>query len=393
MEWTLSPEEQEIVSLIARLARERFAPRAARYDAENIFPVEDYDDLREHHLMDLTVPKEYGGKGMSSLGYCLAMREMAKGDSSTALTFNMHATIMTIIAHIATSEQKARYFAEVVNRGAIFASIGSEPNASPNANKFYIETSLTKAPGGYRLNGTKYFCSFGNAADYYFIYAMLEGTNRIREGLVSAVVPRGTPGVTVVETWNSMAMRATASHSMTYQDGFVREDDIVGSPGVVFTSGLGTEYAVGYAAIYLGIAEAAYEFVRDYARTRIIRPDTQPIGHSPVIQRYIAEMSVALEAARLMSARAALTSHPGTSERVFAISQAKYFSAETAIKVTDLALRVCGGRGLLKDYPLERYYRDVRAGLVMGPSTDFLLLNIGRAELGLNMPLRGQGDL
>jgi len=222
---------------------------------------------------------------------------------------------------------------------------------------------------------------------------MLQGTSRIREGLVSAVVPRGTPGVAVVETWNSMAMRATASHSMTYQDGFVREDDIVGSPGVVFTSGLGAEYAVGYAAIYLGVAEAAYEFTRDYARTRVIRPDTQPIGHSPVIQRYIAEMSVALEAARLMSARAALTSRPGASDRIFAISQAKYLSAETAIKVTDLALRVCGGRGLLKDYPLERYYRDVRAGLVMGPSTDFLLLNIGRAELGLNMPLRGQGDV
>ncbi len=389
MEWTLPPDEQEIVSLISRLARERFAPRAARYDAENTFPTENYADLREHRLMDLTVPKEYGGKGLSSLAYCLAMREMAKGDSSTALTFNMHATIMTIIAHIATPEQKERYFGEVVRRGAIFASIGSEPNASPNSSKFYIETTLSKTPGGYRLNGNKFFCSFGNAADYYFIYAMLENTKRIREGLVSAVVPKGTPGVTVIETWNSMAMRATASHSMTYQDGFVREDDIVGPPGVVFTSGLGIEYAVGYATIYLGIAEAAYEFARDYARTRVIKPDTQPIGHSPVIQRYIAEMSVALEAARLMSAQAALTSRPGTSERVFAISQAKYLSAETAIKVTDLALRVCGGRGLLKDYPLERYYRDVRAGLVMGPSTDFLLLNIGRAELGLNMPLRG----
>jgi alkylation response protein AidB-like acyl-CoA dehydrogenase len=142
----------------------------------------------------------------------------------------------------------------------------------------------------------------------------------------------------------------------------------------------------------LGIAEAAYEFARDYAQTRVIKPDARPIGHSPVIQRYIAEMSVTLEAARLMSARAALTAHPGAPERVLAISQAKYLSAETAVKVTDLALRVCGGRGLLKDYPLERHYRDVRAGLVMGPSTDFLLLNIGRAELGLDIPLRAQGE-
>src|SRR5947208_9063805 len=141
---------------------------------------------------------------------------------------------------------------------------------------------------------------------------MLDGAKRIRDGLVSVVVPKGTPGVTVIETWNSMAMRATASHSMTYQDGFVQEDDIVGPPGVVFTSGLGSEYAVGYAAIYRSIAEAAYEFARDYARTRVIKPDTQPIGQSPVIQRYIAEMSVALEASRQLNAHAALTPGPGS---------------------------------------------------------------------------------
>ncbi|MGH8010596.1 MAG: acyl-CoA dehydrogenase family protein, partial [Candidatus Binatia bacterium] len=276
MDWTLPPDEQEIVALIARLARERFALRAARYDAENIFPAENYADLRAHGLMALTVPKEYGGKGLSSPAYCLAMREMAKGDGSTALTFNMHATIMTIIAHLGTPAQKARYFGEVVTRGAIFASIGSEPATSLNFDRFHIETTLTKAPGGYRLNGAKYFCSFGNAADYYFIYTMLEGTRRIRDGLVSAVVAKGTPGVTVIETWNSMAMRATASHSMTYQDSFVQEDDIVGPPGVVFTSGLASEYAVGYAAIYLGIAEAAYEFAHEHARTRVIKPEVQP---------------------------------------------------------------------------------------------------------------------
>jgi alkylation response protein AidB-like acyl-CoA dehydrogenase len=238
----------------------------------------------------------------------------------------------------------------------------------------------------------KHFCSFGNAADYYFVYAMRDGTTRIREGLLSVVIPQGTPGIEVIETWNAMAMRATASHSMTFRDGFVRAEDVVGPPGVVFTSGLGSEYAVGYAAIYRSIAEAAYEFARDYARTRVIKPDTRPIGHSPVIQRHIAEMSVALEASRLLSAQAALTPRPGSSERVLAVSQAKYLAAETAIKVTDLALRVCGGCGLMKDYPLERYYRDVRAGLVMGPSTDFLLSTIGAAELGLNAPRRKRLD-
>ena len=386
MTWELSPDEHETVALIARLARERFSPRAALYDAENRFPDENYADLRAHGLMGLTVPKAYGGKGLSSLAYSQAIGEMAKGDSSTALTFNMHATIMTIIDTVGSPAQKERYFTEVVNRGAIFASIGSEPNASPNARTFFLETRLTEVPGGYRINGTKHFCSFGKAADYYFVYAMRDGTTRIREGLLSVVIPQGVPGVEVIETWNAMAMRATASHSMTFRDGFVRAEDVVGPPGLVFTSGLGSEYAVGYAAIYRSIAEAAYEFARDYARTRVIKPDTQPIGHSPVIQHHIAEMSVALEASRLLNAHAASTPGLGSPERVLAVSQAKYLAAETAIKVTDLALRVCGGRGLMKDYPLERYYRDVRAGLVMGPSTDFLLSTIGAAELGLPAP-------
>ena len=128
----------------------------------------------------------------------------------------------------------------------------------PTPSTFFIETRLTETPGGYRINGTKHFCSFGKAADYYFVYAMREGTTRIREGLLSVVIPQGVPGVEVIETWNSMAMRATASHSMTFRDGFVRAEDVVGPPGFVFTSGLGTEYAVGYAAIYRSIAEAAY---------------------------------------------------------------------------------------------------------------------------------------
>lgn len=386
MNWTLSVDEQTIVAQIADLARERFAPRAAQYDAENRFTSENYADLREHQLLGLTIPKEYGGRGLSSLAYSLAMREMAKGDASTALSFNMHTTIMTILSLFATEEQKRRYFADVISQGALFSSLGSEPAGSPNSPRFYVETSLTKTADGYRLNGEKHFCSIGAAAAYYFAFAMIDGTTGPREGLVSVIVPKGTPGMTLNETWNSMSMRATASDSISFRDCLVTDEHIIGSPGAVFISGVGSEYVLGYAAIYLGIAEAAYEFARAYARTRIVKPDTRPIGHNPLMQRYIGEMSVSLEAARLMSLQAAATARPGVSERIFALQQAKYFSVETAMKVTDIALRVCGGRGLLKDFPLERYYRDVRAGVVMFPSTDFLLLQIGRTELGLNNP-------
>jgi len=292
---------------------------------------------------------------------------------------------MTILSLYASEEQKRRYFGDVISQGALFASLGSEPAGSPNSPRFYVETSLSKTANGYRLNGEKHFCSIGTAAAYYFAFAMIDGTTGPRDGLVSVVVPKGTPGVTLSETWNSMSMRATASHSISFCESSVANEHIIGAPGEVVVGGVGSEYVVGYAAIYLGIAEAAYEFARDYARTRVVKPDTRPISHSPLMQRYMGEMSVNLEAARLMSMQAAMTARPGVPERVFALQQAKYFSVETAMKVTDIALRVCGGRGLLKDFPLERYYRDVRAGVVMFPSTDFLLLQIGRTELGLRV--------
>ena len=147
---------------------------------------------------------------------------------------------------------------------------------------------------------------------------MGDGAKRVRDGLLSVIVPKGTPGVTVIETWNAMGMRATASHSVAFTDAPVQEDEVIGAPGSVFTSGIGSEYVIGYAAIYLGIAEAAYDFARDYARTRVVRPDTKPIGHNPIIQRYIAEMSVQLEAARQLMLHAARMEGFGSPERMLA---------------------------------------------------------------------------
>jgi alkylation response protein AidB-like acyl-CoA dehydrogenase len=186
---SLSPANQEIVQQVSDLARERFSARASHYDTESAFPVENYRDLHQAGLLALTVPQEYGGLGVDSVTFSLCVLEMAKGCPATALTFNMHANVIgTFLEGLATREQKQRYFAEVVEKGSLFASITSEPDSSFR-DRFVLRTSFVPVDGGYHIQGTKHFCSLGDAADYYFVSGLMEGSTSAQDGLVSAMIP------------------------------------------------------------------------------------------------------------------------------------------------------------------------------------------------------------
>src|SRR6266550_8704211 len=158
----LSAEQAALVARMTDLARTRFAPRAARYDAESAFPHENYRDLHATGLLPLTVPRASGGVGADPIAYVHALREMARGCSATALTFNMHSTISGFIDALGTEAQKRRWFAEVVERGRLIASITSEPEQSFR-DKFVLNTVFRKtADGGYHVAGLKHFCSIGD---------------------------------------------------------------------------------------------------------------------------------------------------------------------------------------------------------------------------------------
>src|SRR5262249_17189573 len=149
--------------------------RAARYDAEAAFPLENYRDLHAAGLLGLTVPQAYGGAGADPLTYALCMIELAKGCSATALTFNMHSTVMAIVDTIASDEQKRRVFDEVVQGGKLVASLGSEPGSSFRE-RYIVQTRFEPVDGGYRVKGTKHFASIGENADTYAVIGLIEGT-------------------------------------------------------------------------------------------------------------------------------------------------------------------------------------------------------------------------
>src|SRR5919204_3336133 len=176
----LSAAQADVVARVTELARTRFAPRAARYDAESSFPHDNYRDLHAAGLLPLTVPRAYGGVGADPIAYVHALREMAWGCSATALTFNMHSTITGFIDALGTEAQKRRWFADVVERGRLIASITSEPEQSFR-DKFVLNTVFRRADGGWRVAGVKQFCSIGDAADYYFVTGVVEGTSSAAE--------------------------------------------------------------------------------------------------------------------------------------------------------------------------------------------------------------------
>ncbi|MBI4636159.1 MAG: acyl-CoA/acyl-ACP dehydrogenase [Candidatus Rokubacteria bacterium] len=377
----LTEEQRRIVDRAATLSRERFAARAATYDAESAFPYENYRDLHAAGLLALTVPKAYGGSGADPIAYVHALREIAKGCPATALTFNMHATVTTLIAALGTEAQKRRYFGDIVEGGRLIASITSEPEQSFR-DKFVLNTLFRPVPGGYHVAGVKQFCSLGEAADYYFVTGIVEGTTTALEGVISALIPRSDSGIKVEALWNATGMRGTVSHTIRY-DSTVDAASVVGRPGEILTIDL-SGFALGYAAVYLGIGEAAFDFMVEYAKTRTQKPSTVPMSHHPLVQRTIAEMGTAIRAARLLLHDAARVRMTGDKEAtMLAANQSKTYSADVGLMVTERALRLAGGRGILKDLPLERWHRDALAGPVMPPSNDRCLETVGKLLCGL----------
>jgi len=378
----LTNEQRVVVERVAALSRDRFAARAARYDADSTFPYENYADLHAAGLHALAVPREYGGVGADPVTYVHALREIAKGCSATALTFNMHSTVTTFLAALATEEQKRRYFGEVVGRGARIASITSEPEQSFR-DKFVLNTVFRPTgDGGYRVAGVKQFCSLGDAADYFFVTGILEGQSSARDGVVSAMIPSRDAGVKIEGTWNATGMRGTISHTIRY-DCAVAAANVVGRPGEYLTIDL-QGFALGYAAVYLGIGEAAFEYMTEMARTKTQRPSIEPMSHHPLVQRTVAEVGTQIRAARLLLHEAACLKMAGDREAtMLVVNQAKTYCADVGLMATERALRLAGGRGILKDLPLERWHRDSLAGPVMPPANDRCLETAGKLLCGL----------
>jgi alkylation response protein AidB-like acyl-CoA dehydrogenase len=299
------------------------------------------------------------------------------------MTLHMHSTVMRFIDALGSDAQKRRYFPEVVEGGRLFGSWGSEPAVSLSRTLVF-ETSIHAEPGGWVIDGVKHFCTMALGASYYMVWCALDGGPDMAKSVLQALVPAETPGLGTDGAWNTLGMRATYSPSVTLSQVRVPRDAVLGQPGAALRTGLVEVFALGYAAIYLGIAEAALAFAVDFAKKRVVRPENVPVAHDPGVQRHLGELSVHLEGALLVLADAAERWEAAalTGKAVLA-NRAKYLATEVALLVTSRVIQVVGGRGAYRDYPAERAFRDVRTATLMPPTVDRMLEAIGKHTLGI----------
>ena len=204
------------------------------------------------------------------------------------------------------------------------------------------------------------------------------------KALLQALVPADTPGLASDGRWDTLGMRATFSPSVTFTKVRIPEDATLGRPGAAIQVGVVESFGLGYAAIYVGIAEAALDFAVDYAKKRVVKPENIAIAQDPTVQRHIGNLAVRLDAARLvLEDSAARWDAAEIGTRGNLANRAKFLATETSLEVTSKVIQVVGGRGAYKDYPAERAFRDVRTATLMPPTVDRMLEAIGKSALGI----------
>jgi alkylation response protein AidB-like acyl-CoA dehydrogenase len=379
----LSDSQSAYVERIDQVTRTRIAPRAAAYDREGKNPVESWRDLWKEGFLAAAVPAAYGGLGLDMGTYIACLRAVARGCANTAMTVHMHSTVMRFIDALCTDAQKRRYYAEVVDHGKLFGSWGSEPAVSLSRT-FQIETVVRRRDAGYAVDGLKHFCTMALGASYYMVWSALDGETDMSKALIQVLVPADSPGIHTDGKWDTLGMRATFSPSVELKDVRVTPDALMGEPGNALKVGVVESFALGYAAVYVALAEAALAFAIEALKKRVVKPENIPVSHDPAVQRHIGELEAKLHAVLLVLGDAAARwDKADMLQRGLLANRAKLLATEVGLAVTAHAIQTVGGRAAYKEFPVERAFRDLRTATLMPPTMDRMMEAIGKAALGI----------
>jgi alkylation response protein AidB-like acyl-CoA dehydrogenase len=368
MQRSLTPRQEEIVALAGRLADE-FAERAGEHDRENTFPAENWDRMRDDGFLRLTVPKELGGMGGGLYDLFIAQERLAQGDASTALAVNMHlspALQFAMAWRRLRDERNEWYLRGIADGRIVVASVTSEPGMGGAL--LDNRTTARRVDGGYVVNGHKMFFTESEVCTHFISNARYDDP-QLGPRMLAYRTAKDVPGIALKRTWDTMGMRATQSNDVLFEDLFVPEDEIfhsfpVGHFDARVQQSIFTVAVPSFGAVFLGIAEGGME----WARQHVLRGGKQ---HDGEVQRHFAEMEVLLEAARSTLYRHALEVDGGSyfslpvQDGMARGNLVKYIATNNAVEIMDRVVHVVGGLGYHRRFPVERMYRDVRAGPIM----------------------------
>jgi alkylation response protein AidB-like acyl-CoA dehydrogenase len=373
----------EMIARVDRLA-ELFASRAERHDREGSFAFENVADMRAAGLPRLPVPAALGGDGFNLFQCVRVLQHLARGDASTALGLAMHFHVVGSLAENRTwpDAAYARLCEEIVRDGALVNSAASEPEMGSPSRGGLPATTAARVAGGYVLSGRKSWVTYAPTLRYFLVTATLDGAIGV------FAVAGDSPGVTLIDNWgSSLSLRSSGSFDVQLDNVFVPECWHVEQrpAGQARRGGLPAGWAsCAFAAVYLGVGEGALHALACYAKQRVPTALGKPIAELPHIQRSIGQMDVVLRAARavLYDAAQQWSEQPVQRAKMEAeLAAAKHLCTNAAITATDIALRAAGAGGLDRRLPLERFFRDARAGLMHPPQDDRALELIGKAAI------------
>jgi alkylation response protein AidB-like acyl-CoA dehydrogenase len=386
----MSEKRDRLISLAEELAAD-FATRAGEHDRDNSFPVENVTRLKECGYTALVIPEKHGGLGADLEDYVLCQEQLAQGCAATALAINMHLFGLGSMVERMTEGPQESLFLDTIGRGKQILGGGiSEPETGGDWGVF--ATTARRDGEFYVLNGRKTFTSLSPVIDLFMLMATIEDSSP--PASATFLVPRIVPGLQLVETWDAMGMRATASHDLVIKD--VRIPAIAMSqprpvgPIDGQAISLFAWFSLSVAAVYTGVAIAALKFTREFAGRYKPLTLPRPIKYLPGIQFAVAEADTLIAQSRALYASVAreYLSQAGSFKGETGLARlvmAKYVATNNAIRAVDYCMEAVGAHGILKKFPMERYYRDVRAGVNHPVSNARARELIGKAALEIGL--------
>lgn len=359
MDFMLSDEQQMVRDMCRKFADNELAPKAAEYDRTHEFPWEPVKKLGEMGMLGVVYPGEYNGAGMDYVCYAIAVEEISRGCASNGVIVSAHNSLcLSPIYYFGTEQQKKKYLSKLTTGEWIGCFGITEPGAGSDAAG--TKTTAELKNGKWVLNGTKNFITNGGVADVAVVMAVTEKGVGHR-GLTMFIIEKGTPGFSVGKVEEKLGICASSTTELVFDNCEIPEENILGKKGEGFAIAMHTLDGgrVGIAAQAIGIAQAALDAAAKYAKERV--QFNQPIAKLQAIQWMIADMATEIEASRLLTYRAAQLIGTGDRRKYSRYAaMAKLFASETSHRVTHKAIQIFGGYGYIKEYPVERHYRDAR---------------------------------
>ncbi len=374
----LNEDQKMIRDSIRELVSDKIKPRAREYDEQETFPEKNIEDLRETGFLYMTLPEKYGGIGADTLTYAMTCEEIARGCASTATIFagNNSLGIAPILTY-GTEEQKDEFLPKFAEPNGLGAFCLSEPHAGSDPAS--LKTRAKLEGDEWVINGSKFYITNAAEASIFIVFARSNDQPR-HKGVSTFIVPADTSGITVMPPERKLGIRASVTNAMTFEDVRIPKENLLGEEGKGIRMALTIldKGRIAVAAQAVGIAQAAYEDSIKYAKERT--QFDQPISNFQAIQFMIADMATRIEASRLLYMNAARLADQGK-DYVKSAAIAKLFASESATAVTHKAIQIHGGAGFLKDFEVERYYRDARITEIYEGTSEIMRLVIARESL------------